>query len=97
MTDEIVPLQDAGEEPRFGGKAASLARALKHGLPAPPGFALSAAAVRARDEGNRATLHALRASYGALGGLVAVRSSAIAAMFSPLRRITFLRRSMNTR
>lgn len=77
MTDEIVPLQDVGEEPRFGGKAASLARALKHGLPAPPGFALSAAAVRALDEGNRATLHALRAAYRSLGGLVAVRSSAI--------------------
>ena len=34
------PLVDALDEAQFGGKAASLARSLRAGLPVPPGFAL---------------------------------------------------------
>jgi pyruvate,water dikinase len=37
----VTPLADAEDASRFGGKAASLARALRSGLPVPPGFAIA--------------------------------------------------------
>ena len=37
----VVPLVDARSEETFGGKAASLARAIRAGLPVPDGFAIS--------------------------------------------------------
>lgn len=77
MIGSIASLRDAADAGIFGGKAASLARALAKELPVPPGVALSADAVRALDQGHRPTLGALRVAYRALGGLVAVRSSAV--------------------
>lgn len=73
----IVPLRAAADADRFGGKAASLARLLQAGLPAPDGFALDFAAVEALDSGDRAALRAFRRAYARLGGLAAVRSSAV--------------------
>jgi MFS family permease len=66
----ILPLRDATPEEAFGGKAASLAKALRAGLPVPDGFAISWDSVEVRD--------AIAAAYRALGAeRVAVRSSAI--------------------
>jgi EmrB/QacA subfamily drug resistance transporter len=68
----IVPLRDAVAEETFGGKAASLARAIGAGLPVPDGFAVSWDAV-AMDDGD-----AIAAAFRASGMTrVAVRSSAV--------------------
>jgi len=68
----IADLALASEEESFGGKAASLARAIGAGLPVPGGFAVSWDTVAAREE------EGVIAAYRALGGgAVAVRSSAI--------------------
>ena len=72
-----VPLDDAHHEHEFGGKAASLCRARRAGLPVPPGFALPWALVEAISAGEAAALAALRGLVDAAGGLVAVRSSAV--------------------
>jgi len=72
-----VPLREAGEEGRFGGKAASLSHALAAGLPVPPGIALSVDAVDSVVRGDEEPVRALEASLDDLGGCVAVRSSAI--------------------
>jgi pyruvate,water dikinase len=78
VDDEIVPLIDAQDEARFGGKSSSLARSLKAGLPTPNGFAISARAVAAIDAGHAETIEYAHGVYRAmLSGLVAVRSSAI--------------------
>lgn len=69
MAVMIVALEQATDEGRFGGKAAGLARALGAGLPVPPGVALAADVTPDRD--------ALAAIIASLGGVVAVRSSAI--------------------
>lgn len=72
---EPVPLRDAVDEARFGGKATQCARALREGLPVPDGFALAwdtHGALR-----GPAARGALATMLGALGGLVAVRSSAV--------------------
>jgi pyruvate,water dikinase len=73
----VVDLVAAGDALRFGGKAASLARLLGAGLPAPDGFAIDWATAAALDAGDRTALAAFRAAYRGLGGLVAVRSSAV--------------------
>ncbi|HWA77297.1 MAG TPA: PEP/pyruvate-binding domain-containing protein [Polyangiaceae bacterium] len=72
-----VPLDEAADPERFGGKAAGLARALHAGLPAPPGFALSAEFVEAVAERMPAALSALSELARKLEPSVAVRSSAI--------------------
>jgi pyruvate, water dikinase len=72
-----TPLGDALEEAQFGGKAASLARSLRAGLPVPPGFALGTAHVDAVFEGHAAMVESLRAQFTGLAGPCAVRSSAI--------------------
>jgi pyruvate,water dikinase len=77
MNPEIKRLPDAESEARFGGKAASLSRALRAGLPVPDGFAISWEAVEAISRGHRQSVHAVLETHAALGGLVAVRSSAI--------------------
>lgn len=66
----IVRLEDAVAEERFGGKAASLARAIGAGLPTPDGFAIAWETVGADDWIVAAYQH-LNAPY------VAVRSSAV--------------------
>jgi pyruvate,water dikinase len=71
------PLIDALDEAQFGGKAASLARSLRAGLPVPPGFALGAAYVDAVFEGHAEAVSTLRAAFTGLAGPCAIRSSAI--------------------
>jgi pyruvate,water dikinase len=69
----LVPLIEARDEVVHGGKAVQLGAALRAGLPVPPGFALShEAADRAL-----AAPRSITAALAALGGLVAVRSSAL--------------------
>jgi pyruvate, water dikinase len=70
-------LAEALDETQFGGKAASLARSLRAGLPVPPGLALSPTHVEAVFAGHSATLEDLRVGFTALDGPCAVRSSAI--------------------
>lgn len=66
----IVALQDASSADAFGGKAASLAKALRAGLPVPGGFAISWDSLDDRD--------AIADAYRTLNAeRVAVRSSAI--------------------
>jgi pyruvate,water dikinase len=72
-----TPLVDAMDDNEFGGKAASLARSLRAGMPIPPGFALGTVAVQAIFEGQRDALAALRREFTGLAGPCAVRSSAI--------------------
>ena len=69
----IVPLRDASDAERFGGKASALAHALRVGLPVPDGFALDWDTVANFAEVDFALRDALRSA----GGRVAVRSSAI--------------------
>lgn len=67
---DIVLLRDAQEEDAFGGKAASLAKALRAGLPVPDGFAIAWDSAGETD--------AILDAYRALNAdRVAVRSSAI--------------------
>jgi pyruvate,water dikinase len=72
-----VPLIDALDEAQFGGKAGSLARSLRAGLPVPPGFALGTTFVEAVFEEDPEALKQLRIEFAALAGPCAVRSSAI--------------------
>jgi pyruvate,water dikinase len=72
-----TPLVDAHEEREFGGKAASLARSIRAGLPVPPGFALSTQHVEAVAHAHAPALEHLAAEFTALGGPCAVRSSAV--------------------
>lgn len=74
----LVPLEQAGDEAAFGGKASQLAAALRRGLPVPPGFALSARSAALVSGGDRAALRALRDMLKAFGrDRLAVRSSAV--------------------
>ena len=77
MTLRPAPLADATDEGHFGGKAASLARSLRAGLPVPPGFALSAAHVEAVFVREPEALNDLQVEFNGLAGPCAVRSSAI--------------------
>lgn len=72
-----APLAEAGDESRFGGKCASLSRAIRAGLPVPPGFALDIAQVEAVVREDADALRSLRGTVEELGGSVAVRSSAV--------------------
>jgi pyruvate,water dikinase len=74
---KLSPLIDALDEAQFGGKAASLARSLRAGLPVPPGVALGTACVEAVFERHVEAVSSLRAAFTALAGPCAVRSSAI--------------------
>jgi pyruvate,water dikinase len=73
----IVPLVEAEDVARFGGKAVGLGDALRAGLPVPPGVALAGAAVGAIAAGEPAATAALRDAVRALPMPVAVRSSAV--------------------
>ncbi len=64
----IVRLSDADSEERFGGKAASLARAIRAGLPVPKGVAIS------WDHNDDASIIA---AFHETGERVALRSSAV--------------------
>lgn len=71
-----VPLREATDEKRFGGKAVSLGAALRAGLNVPPGFALDAGFVEILAGIDQdATFAALHMAAGP--GPLAVRSSAV--------------------
>jgi pyruvate,water dikinase len=71
-----VPLALVEEESRFGGKALSLARSLRAGLPVPPGFALDVDAVDAI-AADVAGGDVFARMLNDVGGRAAVRSSAV--------------------
>lgn len=73
----LVPLHAADDEPRFGGKAVSLGRALRAGLPVPAGFALAWSLVDAVSRGEATAVESVRGLVAAAGGVVAARSSAV--------------------
>ena len=73
----LVPLHEAHHEPAYGGKAASLAAALREGLPVPPGAALGAAFVDRAAAGDSATVETLLGSAHVPDARLAVRSSAV--------------------
>lgn len=70
-------LIDATDGERFGGKAASLAHALRAGLPVPPGVALADSFVSAIGLGDRGATAELADLPLPCGDELAVRSSAI--------------------
>ena len=73
-----VPIADAGDEARFGGKAAQLAAAARGGLPVPAAWALEWTLVdRAAAGDPAARAQCARAFTDLGGGLVSVRSSAV--------------------
>jgi pyruvate, water dikinase len=73
----IVPLREADEAGRFGGKAAQLGSAVRAGLPVPDGFAVSAEMVSRLVEGDGAAVEAFATCVVTLDGPCAVRSSAV--------------------
>lgn len=73
---EPIALSDAVEEAEFGGKCVSLGIALRAGLPAPDGFALSVELVKAvvaGEDGRRVVAEL----FSQLAPALAVRSSAV--------------------
>ena len=70
-------LADAHDATRFGGKAVQLGAALRGGLPVPPGYALEHTLVERVALGDGPARSACIAAMAALGGPVAVRSSAV--------------------
>lgn len=74
---DCVPLAQALDASLYGGKCASLARALQAGLPAPGGYALSVAQVARIARGKAADFSHIAALFGELAPAMAVRSSAV--------------------
>ncbi len=74
---EVVPLEDAHEDSRFGAKATGLGAAARSGLRIPPGIALSGLVVEAVAAGDEAAIAQLTTAAGPLAGPLAVRSSAV--------------------
>ena len=72
------PLNEVEHDREHGGKAAQLGAALRAGLPVPPGFAIAHEDVDAivLDPAHSSVRHVTEA-FAALGGPVAVRSSAV--------------------
>lgn len=73
----LVGLAEAGDESRFGGKAVSLGRSLRDGLPVPDGIALDVDTVDEVARIGAGASASCEEMLRALGGRVAVRSSAI--------------------
>lgn len=74
---DFVSLKDARDESRYGGKCASLARALQAGLPAPGGYALGVDIVARIAAGSKADCERVRPLFAELAPAMAVRSSAV--------------------
>ena len=72
-----VPLRDAIEEDRFGGKCVSLGTALRADLPAPNGYALAVDLVDAIANGDEQSISSVSPLFAELAPAVAVRSSAV--------------------
>jgi pyruvate, water dikinase len=75
--NDIVALLDAQDVALFGSKAVGLGRALRDGLPVPPGVALAGQVVEAVAGGDADAISRVADSVGPLGGPLAVRSSAV--------------------
>ena len=73
----VVPLAEAHDERRYGGKAVQLGSALKAGLPVPDGLVLSHDFVEQVARGDVTSRATLETSCALLNGPLAVRSSAI--------------------
>jgi pyruvate, water dikinase len=73
----LIRLEDAVDEGRLGGKAVQLGAALRAGLPVPGGFALDHEAVVQLLSEREAAARILEDALTAIGGPVAVRSSAV--------------------
>jgi pyruvate,water dikinase len=73
----VVPLVEASDASRFGGKATQLGAALRAGLPVPAGYAVSVDGLAALVSGDGAARQAALAAFAGLGGAVAARSSAV--------------------
>jgi len=74
---EVVLLEDAHEDSRFGAKATGLGAAARSGLRIPPGIALSGSVVDAVAAGDEAAIAQLTTAALPLAGPLAVRSSAV--------------------
>ena len=74
---EVVPLEGAHEDSRFGAKATGLGAAARSGLRIPPGIALSGSIVDAVAAGDEAAIAQLTTAARPLAGPLAVRSSAV--------------------
>ncbi len=72
-----VALSEVSDESRFGGKAASLGRSLRDGLPVPEGFGLEVDTVDEIAALGAGATESCEQMLLALGGRVAVRSSAV--------------------
>jgi len=72
-----APLAEADDETQFGGKAVALARAVRAGLPVPPGLALADEFVEAVGSGDQAAEDELTSLPLRFAGGAAVRSSAV--------------------
>jgi len=72
-----VALSEVSDESRFGGKAVSLGRSLRDGLPVPEGFGLDVDTVDQIAEIGAGATDSCEEMLLALGGRAAVRSSAI--------------------
>jgi pyruvate, water dikinase len=72
-----VALSEVEDESRFGGKAVSLGRSLRNGLPVPEGVALDVDTVDEIATIGAGATKSCEAMLLALGGHVAVRSSAV--------------------
>lgn len=74
---EIVSLADVADTSVFGSKAVGLGQAVRHGLPVPPGVALSGSVVEAVAGGHDDAIAQVADAVRPLGGPLAVRSSAV--------------------
>ena len=73
---QVIPLEKVRNEAIFGSKAVGLGRAIRDGLPVPPGVALSGSIVEAVAAGEQRAIKEVAKWVRPLGGPLAVRSSA---------------------
>ena len=74
---KVVPLAKASETSLYGSKAVGLGEASRHGLPIPPGVALSGDLVEAVASGDGRAIEKVAKAIALLNGPFAVRSSAV--------------------
>jgi pyruvate,water dikinase len=74
---KVVPLAKARETSLYGSKAVGLGEAARHGLPIPPGVALSGELVEAVASGDGRAIEKVAKAIASLTGPFAVRSSAV--------------------
>jgi len=74
---QVVPLEKARDDAIFGSKAVGLGRAIRDGLPVPPGFALAGSIVESVAAGEKRAIKEVAKRVKPLGGPLAVRSSAV--------------------